>query len=189
MLFAPTQGTMKKILLILILFSFNSFAQLPETGISGVYEVMVGVKDAKSMIKYFGEYGFSLKDSAQLTESQAFEVYGVKSALKSYRLQNGEIDSHGLLRLLVWEKPLGDGVGFNIPETVGSRMAVMMTKDIIRLVDIYKLERQNSKQWLPIDPIFDDPLHVKDGQKVDFFNRPVGVRETAIYGDWFTHVF
>jgi hypothetical protein len=180
---------MKKILRIIFLLSFQSFAQLPETGISGVYEVMVGVKNPQTMIKYFGEYGFTVKDSSQLSESQALEVYGVKSALKSYRLQNGDIDSHGLLRLLVWEKPLGDGVGFNIPETVGSRMAVMMTKDIIRLVDIYKMERQNGKQWLPIDPIFDDPLHVKDGQKVDFFNRPVGVRETAVYGDWFTHVF
>ena len=67
---------MKKILLILILFSFNSFAQLPETGISGVYEVMVGVKNPQTMIKYFGEYGFSVKDSAQLSENQAFEIYG-----------------------------------------------------------------------------------------------------------------
>ena len=144
---------MKKYIPLLCLFiSFNSFAQLPETGISGVYEVMVGVKNPQTMIKYFGEYGFSVKDSSQLSENQTFEIYGVKSTLKSYRLQNGDIDSHGLLRLLVWEKPLGDGVGFNIPETVGSRMAVMMTKDIIRLVDIYKLERQNGKQWLPIDP-------------------------------------
>ena len=180
---------MKKILLLILFASTNIFAQLPETGISGVYEVMVGTKTPQFMIRYFGEYGFTMKDSAQFSENQAFEVYGVKSALKSYRLQNGLIDSHGLLRILVWEKPLGEGIGFHIPESVGSRMAVMMTKDIIRLVDVYKLERQNGKQWLPIDPIFDDPLHVKDGQKVDFFNRPVGVRETAIYGDWFTHVF
>ena len=180
---------MKKIILLFLIVSQSIFAQLPETGISGVYEVMVGTKTPQLTIKYFGEYGFTVKDSSQISENQAFEIYGVKSALKSYRLQNGDIDSHGLLRLLVWEKPLGDGVGFHIPESVGSRMAVMMTKDIIRLVDIYKLERQNGKQWLPIDPIFDDPLHVKDGQKVDFFNRPVGVRETAIYGDWFTHVF
>jgi hypothetical protein len=182
---------MKRLILFIaiIIFGNGSFAQLPETGISGVYEVMVGTKDAPWMIKYFGEYGFTVKDSAQFADNQSLELYGVKSGLKSYRLQNANIDSHGLLRILVWEKPLGDGVGFNIPETIGSRMAVMMTKDIIRLVDIYKMERQNGKQWLPIDPIFDDPLHVKDGQKVDFFNRPVGVRETAVYGDWFTHVF
>jgi hypothetical protein len=173
-----------------IFLGFSAQAQtLPETGISGVYEVMVGSKDPAFTIKYFGEFGFTVKDSSKLSEAQAFELYGVKSALKSYRLQNGEIDSHGLLRILVWEKPLGDGVGYSMPETVGQRMAVMMTKDIIRLVDVYKNERANGKQWLPIDPIFDDPLHANDGKKTDFFARPIGVRETAIYGDWFVHVF
>ena len=62
---------MKKLLLITLLFSFKSYSQLPETGISGVYEVMVGVKNPQTMIKYFGEYGFTVKDSSQLPENQA----------------------------------------------------------------------------------------------------------------------
>ena len=56
-------------------------------------------------------------------------------------------------------------------------------------MDVYKIERQNGEKWLPIEPIFDDPLKIKANQKVTFFNRPVGVRETAVYGDFFTHVF
>ena len=184
---------MKKYFFLSLIF-FVSLAKvyaqdLPETGISGVYEVMTAVKDANYTIKYFNEFGFSVIDSAKFSAEKAFELYGVKSALKSYRLQNEKVDSHGLLRILFWENPLGDGVGYCEPETIGQRMAVMKTNDIIRIVDIYQLERSLGKKWLPIVPIFDDPLKVNVGKKVDFFARPVGVRETAVYGDWFTHVF
>ncbi|MFN4147830.1 MAG: hypothetical protein ACK4GN_18560, partial [Runella sp.] len=183
---------MRKQLLTLVFCSMlsNINAQnLPDTGISGVYEAMVAVPEAKYAIRYFGEFGFSVIDSAKFNAAQAKELYGVDSKLTSYRLQNGPIDSHGLIRILVWEKPLGEGVGYVIPETIGQRMAVMLTNDIIRLMDVYKNERANGEKWLPIEPIFDDPLRIKANQKTDFFNRPVGVRETAVYGDWFSHVF
>lgn len=191
MLFSkPMKKSVLSLLLACSLFANRGLSQtLPETGISGVYEVMVAVKDARYAMRYFGEFGFMLKDSAQFSAAQAKELYGVDSQLSTYRLQNGSIDSHGLIRILVWEKPLGEGVGYAMPETIGQRMAVMLTNDIIRLMDIYKSERANGEKWLPIEPIFDDPLRIKANQKVDFFNRPVGVRETAVYGDFFTHVF
>ena len=37
-------------------------SDLPETGISGVYEVMVGADDAGPLLEYFGEFGFSIKN-------------------------------------------------------------------------------------------------------------------------------
>ncbi len=180
-------------LFVLANFEASRFAlaqgpKLPDTGIGGLYEVMVGTRNAQSLIKYFHEFGFRVIDSVAIAPEKAKEIYGVASALKSYRLQNGDIDSHGLLRLLEWEKPLGDGVGYSIPETIGQRMSVMMTKDVIRLVDIYQTERANGKKWLPFDPIFDDLYNLGSG-KQDFFNRPVGVRETVVYGDFFVHVF
>ena len=110
--------------LFFLLFAHQTLcAQLPETGISGVYEVMLATATPQYDIRYFGEFGFSVVDSAVLTADQAFEVYGVRTALTSYRLQNGDIDSHGLLRLLCWQRPLGNGVGYSAPETVGRRMA------------------------------------------------------------------
>jgi hypothetical protein len=186
---------MQKNIIIFIIFLLSSMAahtqNLPDTGISGVYEVMVGGTEAQKsyLIRYFGEFGFIVKDSANYTAAQASELYGVESKLQSFRLQNGAIDSHGLLRILIWDKPTGEGVGYVQPETIGQRMAVMKTNDIIRLVDIYKNERTNGEKWLPIDPIFDDPLRIKANQKANFFDRPLGVRETAVYGDFFTHVF
>ncbi|MFM8361376.1 MAG: hypothetical protein ACKOA4_01640, partial [Haliscomenobacter sp.] len=114
---------------------------LPETGISGLYEVFFAASDATYAKRYFGEYGFTVVDSTELTAAEALKMYGVPSRLKAYRLQNGEIDSHGLLRLWIWDQPLGPGVGYAPPETIGSRMAVMKTKDIMRIYDIYSAAR------------------------------------------------
>jgi len=153
--------------------------------------VMVGCtwEEADWYKRYFAEYGFALIDSAEFSASDCQKLYGVESRLRSYRMQNGEVDSHGLLRILAWEKPLGRGLGYAPPETIGQRLAVMRTEDIFRLTDIYQVERQrNEALWLPIEPIFDDLYDMTD-QEVGFFNRPVGVRETGVYGEKFNHVF
>jgi len=161
---------------------------LPDTGISGVYEVMMGVKDIDFATRYFSEFGFSVVESVTLSAKEVKQLYGINSALTSYRLQNGNIDSHGLLRLLVWDKPSGSGVGYAPPETIGQRMAVMRTKDIFRLHDTYSAARQTGEKWLPLEPIADD-LFGLDDKKKDFFNRPVVVRETGVYGAFFNHIF
>lgn len=163
--------------------------KLPDTGISGVYEVMIGTDDITYAKKYFADFGFKVVDSAKFSESQAKALYGVASKLTAYRLQNGDIDSHGLLRILVWEQLLGDGVGYAPVETIGSRIAVMMTNDIFRLVDIYESARQFGKEkWFVTEPIADDLFGLNTGKR-DFFNRPVLVRENAVYGEYFNHIF
>ena len=99
-------------LLVCLFFIENLAAQpIPDTGISGVYEVMMGVSDVAYAKAYFADFGFSVVDSATLSAADALKLYGCNSAFKSYRLQNGGMDSHGLLRFLVWEKSLGEGVG------------------------------------------------------------------------------
>ncbi len=169
--------------------STNLGKPMPLTGISGVYEAMIATDTPEYHLKYFAEYGFTTADSGSITKEQAMKLYGVSSALKSYRLQNGDIDSHGLIRLLVWQTPLGDGVGYTEPESIGSRMMVMKTKDIIRITDIYKMLRlEKQEEWLATEPTFDDPVRINKGES-NFFKRPAGVRENAVYGQYFTHVF
>lgn len=162
---------------------------LPNTGISGVYEVMIGTEDATYAKKYFADFGFKEIASASISATEAKQIYGVHSKLTAYRLQNGSIDSHGLLRILEWEKPLGEGIGYAPVETIGSRIAVMMTYDIFRLFDIYQTAREvGKKQWLPTTPIADDLFGLNTGER-DFFNRPTLVRENAVYGAFFNHIF
>ncbi len=182
---------MKQYLFLLLFFlARHAAAQLPETGISGLYEVFFAVKDPAYAVRYFGEFGFRVIDSASLSAADALALYGVPSKLKSYRLQNGPVDCHGLLRLWVWEKPLGEGIGYSEPETIGSRMTVMKTGDIMRLYDIYKNARDNKQPWLPTEPITDDLFGLNNkGGAFDWFKRPVLVRENAVYGDYFNHVF
>lgn len=164
-------------------------ADLPDTGISGVYEAMVGVEDADYALRYFAQFGFEPVEQASLDAADAERIYGVPSALKSYRLQNGAIDSHGLLRILAWESPLGPGVGYAPPETVGTRMAVMRTTDIVRLADVYTDWKETGETPLLIaGPVYDDLYDATEGTP-DIFNRRVGVREMGVYGAWFNHVF
>ena len=185
---------MKKIIFILAFFLLCRFGNaqkeaIPNTGISGVYEVVMGATNSNYTIQYFNEFGFTVIDSTQLSKAQSIALYGVASAAKIFRLQNGKIDSHGLLRIIEWEQPLGNGVGYAEPETVGQRMSVMLTSDIIRLEDIYKILRSQQLKWLPTVPIFDDPLRINKNNEISFFKRPVGVRENAVYGELFNHVF
>lgn len=187
---------MKKIVLLLFLATLakaqpqqQRLSDLPDTGISGIYEVIHAVTDARYAIDYFREYGFQVIDSAAIAAPDAQKLYGVNSALKTYRLQNGAIDSHGLLRLWVWEKPLGEGVGYTAPETIGQRMTVMKTADIVRIYDVYSTLRDSKQAWLPTEPIADDLFGLNKPDKISFFKRPVLVRENAVYGEFFTHVF
>ncbi|MEM1144735.1 MAG: VOC family protein [Pseudomonadota bacterium] len=187
---------MKLFLIILVLLAcLPSKAQamdsdnLPDTGISGVYEAMVGVDDADYALRYFAEFGFTPVADVRVDAETAERIYGVSSKLRSIRLQNGDIDSHGLIRLLVWDRPLGPGVGYAPPETVGVRMAVMRTEDVFRLSDVFSDWRKSGPAPLLIaGPVYDDLYGATDG-KLDVFNRRVGVREMGIYGSWFNHVF
>ena len=162
--------------------------KIPDTGISGVYEVFYATDDVAFAMAYFAEFGFTQVDSGKLSADEAFRLYGYRSGLTSYRLQNGDIDSHGLLRIIAWDTPKSDGVGMAPPRTIGQRFAVMMTEDIFRLHDIYTHARENGDPWLATYPVSDD-LFDLDVDKKDFFQRPVIVRENAVYGQVFNHVF
>lgn len=176
-------------LLFGLVITLDAQDSIPATGISGVYEVVVGTSEASTAIQYFGEFGFKVVDSARLTAAQAASLYQVPVGARVYRLQNGKIDSHGLLRIIEWDRLLGQGVGYTVPETVGQRLSVMLTKDIMRLTDIYQLLRSKQEKWLPTFPVFDDPLRINSGAETGFYRRPVGVRENAVYGEFFNHVF
>jgi len=163
-------------------------ADLPDTGVSGVYEVMVGTGDAAELVRYFNEFGFTTVAEAELSAADAEKVYGVASVLRSIRMQNGDIDSHGLLRILEWEESLGPGVGYGPPETIGQRMLVMRTEDVFRLNDVFSDLRSSGNPVLVIPPVYDDLYGMTEGTP-GFFERRVGVREMAVYQNSANHVF
>lgn len=178
------------VLMITLLCTVPVFsAPLPDTGISGVYEVVIGTADATPVLEYFNQFGFREIKRKQLKAAQAKSLYGVDSAAVSIRLQNGDVDAHGLLRIIEWKNGLGAGVGFAPPETVGQRMAVMRTQDIFRLHDIFNDARASGEPWMVTEPVYDDLYDMTDKEPLNILNRRTGVREMAVYGDLFNHVF
>jgi catechol 2,3-dioxygenase-like lactoylglutathione lyase family enzyme len=172
----------------LVVVAVASAGELPDTGVSGVYEVMVGTADATELVRYFNEFGFTAVSEADLSAAGAEKIYGVASALRSVRMRNGAIDSHGLVRILEWATPLGPGVGYAPPETIGQRMLVMRTEDIFRLNDVFSDLRDGGEPVLAIPPVYDDLYGMTEGTP-GFFVRRVGVREMAVYQDSANHVF
>ena len=162
--------------------------QRPDTGISGVYEACIGVTDLDYARRYFAEFGFREVATAHANAERATRLYGVASPLTAVRLQNGSVDSHGLIRLLHWERPVGPGLGYAPPLAVGQRMAVMRTRDIFRLIDIYDAAAAAGQPWFATRPVADD-LYGLDERAKDFFNRPVIVREAGVYGELCNHIF
>ncbi len=160
---------------------------IPDTGISGLYEVILATDDLDYATRYFQEFGFSQIAASSLTAEEAASVYGYASAMESIRMQNGEIDSHGLLRLIKWETPLNHGLEYAAPRTIGQRISVMMTQDIHRLHDIYT-HAKSKHTWKSTVPVSDDLFGINDGDN-DFFKRPIIVRENAVYSSFFNHIF
>lgn len=182
-------------LIFVILIAVTGYANatskstpIPATGISGVYEVMIGTKEPKPLLLFLEQFGFTQVKKASLSAEQSLKKYGVNSKLTSYRLQNGDIDSHGLIRVLHWESILDEGVGYAQPETIGQRMMVMRTTDIFRLHDIFSDARESGEKWFPTLPVYDDLYDMTEG-KLGVINRRVGVREMATYGALVNIVF
>jgi hypothetical protein len=167
-----------------------SRAAPPDTGISGVYEIVIGAEDATPVLTQMAALGFRPVKEAALSEQQARRLYGVASAARVIRLQNGAIDSHGLARIIAWEKPLGPGVGYAPPETIGQRMAVMRTRDIFRIHDVFSdLRTVNKEPWLVTQPVYDARFGMRSDQKLTLAHRRSGVREMAVYGALMSFVF
>jgi len=69
----------KLVSLFLTIVSFTTFstensADIPNTGVSGVYEVMIGTDDADSLLIFLKQFGFELKQQSKLTAKQASEL-------------------------------------------------------------------------------------------------------------------
>ena len=103
-----------------------------ETSIGGVYEVGIGATDEKPLIAYFERFGYRVGNIGELSKKEAEKLYGVKSKLKSIRLLHQDSD-HGLIRILVWEKPTNNGLQMSRMNVLGNRWGAMMTGDVYNL--------------------------------------------------------
>ncbi|EGJ30297.1 MULTISPECIES: hypothetical protein [Moorena] len=104
--------------------------------ISGLYELAIGAtaEDEAALIEYWQQFGFSVGQSGTLSATQANQLYGVNSSLRSHRLHN-QLKDRGLLRLMVWEKPVNEGLGLTPLKAVGSRWGAMLSLDVFNIAN------------------------------------------------------
>jgi uncharacterized glyoxalase superfamily protein PhnB len=118
------------IIFSVLIFSVNLMAR--ETSIGGVYEVGIGATDEKPLIAYFERFGYRVGSTGEMSAKEAEKLYGVKSKLKSIRLLHQDSD-HGLIRIMIWEKPTNDGLQMARMNVLGNRWGAMMTGDVYNL--------------------------------------------------------
>jgi hypothetical protein len=94
--------------------------QVQPFSIAGIYEVCIGVADAIPQLQYWEQFGYRIGQIGELSASEARELYGVSSKVRSIRLYHQDAD-HVLIRLRIGQKPTNDGLQMSSMNVKGSR--------------------------------------------------------------------
>ena len=148
-----------------------------EPTIEGIYEVCIGVNDPIPMVQYWEQFGYRIGQVGELTASTAKDLYGVDSALRSLRLYHQNAD-HGLIRLMVWEKPTNEGLKLTPMKVKGNRWATILTTDVLNILNHAEKANQDG---LPVKYINPQWTVIYQAQKgLPFVDSLVGVREMML---------
>ena len=146
--------------------------------IGGIYEVCIGVEDAMPLIQYWGQFGYAIGQTGELCSEKAYNLYGVNSSLRSFRLFHQDAD-HGLVRLMLWENPTNEGLKLTSMKVKGNRWTTTLTADVMNILNHAE---EAVKAGLPIKYTFPywEIIYNKDRQTRPFIDPPVGVREMLL---------
>ena len=157
--------------------------------ITGVYEHIITTKDVEASLKYWNELGFSVVNKNTLTKELASKLYGVDSEGTSYRLRCGELDSHGLLRILSFEEKdvIIENEKFSNVLSPGNRWVTQRTEDIFDVTYAYDDDRKHGGNFMVSDLVRNYLGASGVGQ--NFYNRYKGVYEVLIHSEESKQVF
>jgi uncharacterized glyoxalase superfamily protein PhnB len=145
--------------------------------ISGVYEMCIGTRDPMHDLLYWQRYGYHLEKIGTLDADSAHALYGVHSALKSYRLAHQAAD-HGLIRLMLWEHPTNDGLQLTPMRALGNRWGAMLTNDLYNILNHAEDARAQGLPISFIPPIRQQIYSAPGGQP--FIDEAPCVRELVL---------
>jgi catechol 2,3-dioxygenase-like lactoylglutathione lyase family enzyme len=152
--------------------------QAQQPNITGIYEVCIGVPEPISAIQYWEQFGYRIGQVGELTANAANQLYGVNSALHSIRLYHQNAD-HGLIRLMVWQKPINQGLGTGTMKVKGNRWATSLTNDLLTILN--HAEEAKKAGW---DIRYSQPyweiIYNKERKSRPFIDPVVGVREMLL---------
>ncbi len=156
---------------------------------SGLYEHVHGVPDLGEAIAYWSILGYHEVARGHLPATEAAALYGVTSAVESVRLAHRAGDANGLVRLLRWETPLGDGLGYAPPLVAGSRWTAFGVTDTIRVREAYEDEAAATGDRWDLYSVTKIPSAVHGVPTPRLATPFVGVRETVVIGRFVRHAF
>ncbi|MEM9490397.1 MAG: VOC family protein [Myxococcota bacterium] len=146
--------------------------------IGGVYEIAIGTRDARATIDYWTQFGYTEGVRGQLDAGATRALYGVDSPLSSVRLRHQNAD-HGLIRVMQWQRPLGDGLAMHLMRARGNRWAAMLTTDVLTAANHAEVARAAGRPIAFLGPFW-DTIYAPDTPIEPFRDRPMGVRELML---------
>ena len=158
--------------------SSGSDIATPMGEIGGVYEVCIGTREPKSAIKYWEQFGFHVGLEGKISADQAETLYGVHSPLLALRLHHQDSD-HGLIRVMVWDRPTNEGLGMGKMRVRGNRWGAMMTEDVLAIANHAELAKASGQEIYFLGPMWD--VIYDTGKTFEpFVDQPIGVRELIL---------
>lgn len=159
--------------------------------IYGTYEYVIGTtrSHAQEALSYWKTFGFEVRKEGHLSSEESRLRYGVDLPVHSYRLQNGTLEDHGKLRIMVWEtdKPLPD-LGVASIMTPGVRWTTQLVDNILGLSLAYRDIRNYSDSRYVISDLVRNYLGAT-GPGKSISDRYKGVYEIMVRNPRWNQVF
>lgn len=121
--------------------------------VGGLFEAFHAVDELAPSLRYWEAFGYRIGADGRLDAAAANTLYGVNMALRSVRLQHQEAD-HGLVRLMMWEGSLSEGLGSLPIRGLGTRWTGQKTLNMIRILDHAKAARTIGEDIRMVEPFF-----------------------------------
>lgn len=146
--------------------------------IQGIYEVCIGTQDAIPLIQYWEQFGYRIGKLGELSAEAVNQLYGVNSSLRSIRLYHQDADC-GLIRLMVWDNPINQGLEMSSMKVRGNRWATTLTADVLNILNHVE---EAVSAGLPIKSTdtYWEVIYKTQEQKRPFVDPIVGVREMML---------
>ena len=146
--------------------------------IRGIYEVCIGVREPIPQIQYWEQFGYRIGQIGNLDRDAAQNLYGVDSSLRSIRLLHQDAD-HGLVRLMVWDAPVNEGLGMDSMKVKGNRWATSLTADVLNVLN-HAEEAADSGHPIRYTQSYWEVIYKREGMTTPFVDPAVGVREMML---------
>jgi catechol 2,3-dioxygenase-like lactoylglutathione lyase family enzyme len=118
----------------------------------GIHETCIGVPDLAAALRHWEAFGFRLAARGALDRPRALSLYGVDSAVESWRLGHGAADK-GLVRLMRWQRPTGAGLSMAPLRTPGNRWTVQKTDDLLSVWTHAAVARRLGREISVLGPV------------------------------------